>query len=77
MASTFDNHYILPDVNFNGHSLIDNNISKPKKVINIYISYKLNQWSRNLNIDFTLDSCLYGSVKLTKNADPQSCAKYI
>ena len=36
-ASTFVNHYILPDVNFNGHCLI-NNISIPKKVINIYIS---------------------------------------
>ena len=35
----------------------------------IYISYILNQWSRNLNKYFTLGSCLLRSFKLTKNAD--------
>ena len=30
-APTFFNHFILPDVNFNGHCLIYNNISIPKK----------------------------------------------
>ena len=70
-ASTFVDHYVLPDINFNGHSLINNNISIRKKVINIYIyiSYILNQWPRDFNTDFTLGSCLFGSVKLTKNAD--------
>ena len=33
---------------FNGHCLIKN-ISIPKKVINLYISYKLNPQLRNLN----------------------------
>ena len=42
----------------------------PKKVINIYISYTLNPWLRNGNIDFTLFNRLFGSVKLTKNPDP-------
>ena len=46
------------------------NIPIPKKVINIYISYILNQWPRDLTRDFILDNCLFGSVKLTKNADP-------
>ena len=27
-------------------------------------------WLRNLNTDFILNNCLFGSVKLTKNADP-------
>ena len=36
----------------------------------IYISCVKNPWLRNLNTDFTLGSCLFGSVKLTKNADP-------
>ena len=27
-------------------------------------------WLRNLNTDFALDNCLFGSVKLIKNADP-------
>ena len=41
-APTFVDHYVLPDINFNGHCLIKNNISIPKKVMNLYISYILN-----------------------------------
>ena len=66
--STFVDHHLLPDINFNGRCLI-NNISIPKKVINLYISYTLNSWLTNLNTDFTLNNCLFGSVKLTRNAD--------
>ena len=65
-APSFVDHHVLPGINFNGHCLIKNNISIPKEVINLYISYKL----RNLNTDFTLNNCLFGSVKLTKNDDP-------
>ena len=36
----------------------------------MYICYTLNQWSRYLNTDFTVGNCLFGSVKLTKNTDP-------
>ena len=46
-----------------------NDVSVPKKVINLYISYKLNPQLRNLNTDLTLNNCLFGSVKLTKNID--------
>ena len=42
----FDNP-VLPDMNFNGHCLIKN-ISIPKKVINLYISYIL---GRQLNLN--------------------------
>ena len=45
------------------------NIDIPKKVIHLYIFYILYPWLRNLNTDFTLNNCLFGSVKLTKNAD--------
>ena len=41
-----------------------------KQVINLYISYTLTPWLRNLNTDFTLGNCLFKSAKLTKNADP-------
>ena len=41
----------------------------PKKVIDLYISYTLSPQLRNLNTDLTLGNCLFGSVKLTKNAD--------
>ena len=68
------NHCILPDVNFKGHYLINIYISVHKKVKNIYIFYILNQWPRDLNTDFTLGTLLFGSVKLTKNTDPD---KYI
>ena len=68
-AQTFVDHHILPDINFNGHCLIKKNVSIPKKVINLYISYTLGSKLRNLNTDFTLSNCLFGSLKLTKNAE--------
>ena len=68
-ASTFVDHHLLPDINFNGNCLI-NRISIPKKVINAFISYIISTWLRTLNTDFTLGNSLFGSVKLTKNAGP-------
>ena len=69
-APTFVDHHLLPDTSFTGHCLINNDISIPKNVINLYISDTLSPWLRNLNTNFTLNNCLFGSVKLTKNADP-------
>ena len=37
--------------------------------MNLYICHEISPWSRDLNKDFTLGSCLFGSVKLTKNSD--------
>ena len=68
-APTFVDHHVLPDINFNGHCLIKNNISITKKVINLYISYTIGSKLTNLNTDFTLSNCLFGSVNLAKNAD--------
>ena len=51
-APTFVDHNVSTDINFNGHSFI-NNIYIPKNVMNIYISYALNPWLRNINTDFT------------------------
>ena len=53
-APNFVDHHLLPGMNFNGHCLIKNNISIPKKVINLYISYTLGPQLKNLNTDFTL-----------------------
>ena len=64
-ALTFVDHHLLPDMNFNGHCLITNNISIPKEVINLYISYTLGPQLRNLNTDFALGNCLFGSCKAT------------
>ena len=41
-----------------------------KSVVNLYISYKLDKWSKDLDTDFTLGSCLFGAVKLSKDTDP-------
>ena len=41
-ASTSVDHHLLPDISFNGHCLIKNNISILNKVINLYTSYTLN-----------------------------------
>ena len=44
----------------------------------IYVSCILNQWLRDLNTDFTLGSCVFGSVKLTKsyNLDKYKYSSY-
>ena len=39
-------------------------------MVNLFIVYELDTWSRNLNTDFTLKDCFFRAVKLTKNADP-------
>ena len=49
--------------------MIKNNSSIPKKVINLYIYYTIGLQLRNSNTGFILSNCLFGSVKLTKNAD--------
>ena len=54
-APTLVDHHLLPDINFNRHCL-KINIYITKKAINIYISYTLNPWLRNLNINFTLNN---------------------
>ena len=68
-APIFVDHYLVPDMNFNGRCLITNNFSIAKKVINLYISYTLGLQLRNLNTYFTLGNCLFGSIKLTQNPD--------
>ena len=40
-----------------------------KNVLNFYISCKLDTWSKYLSTNFTLGNCLFGALKLTKNAD--------
>ena len=55
-APTFLDHPVLPDINFDKHCLINNNISISKNVINADFP------------GFTLGSCLFRS-KVTKDAD--------
>ena len=69
-ASTLNNFYPLPDINFNGHCLVNNNNDPFLGAVTLYICCILDRWSSYSNKDFTLGNCLFGSVKLIKNADP-------
>ena len=40
----------------------------------MFISYTTDPWSRDFNTYFPLNNCLFGSVKLAKNAEPD---KYV
>ena len=40
-----------------------------KNMVNLFIVYELDTWSRDLNTEFFLKDCLFGAVKITKNAD--------
>ena len=41
----------------------------PKNVLNFFIVYELGTWPRDLDSTFSLRGCLFGGVKLAKNAD--------
>ena len=72
------NHSITPNldyygtirrVEFNGSSLKQDKITfNYGKVVNIYIVYEINK-SINISDYPTIANCLFGAVRLTKNAD--------
>ena len=39
-------------------------------VVNFFIVYELNRWSKDLNAQFTLKECLFGNFGINKNAHP-------
>ena len=63
-------HYPLPLAKFFGNRLKMSGISVHQKVVNLYISYIINTWETDLNSNYTIDNCLFGFVKLAKNAHP-------
>ena len=71
VSKRIDHHYILPEVKLNGNCLRQDSVPfLHKNVVNLYITYELDTWSRDLNIDFTLVNCLFGAVMLTKSDNP-------
>ena len=42
-------------------------------ILNLYIVYGLDTWPRNPVTNFTLKTCLFGTVKITKNAGKSKC----
>ena len=57
-------------MNGNGHCLINENNDPYLRTVELCIYYTLYGESRDFSSNFTLGNCLFGSVKLTKNADP-------
>ena len=54
---------------FNGSCLLEDQITyTPQTIINIYIAYEITK-KNNIGDYPTRESCLFGSVKLTKNPD--------
>ena len=63
-------------VELNGSCLKQDSVTfNCKKLVNIYIVYEI---SKSFNIrDYpTLESCLFGAVTLTKNADINKCKNF-
>ena len=59
-------------VKFNGNCLRQDSVSfLHKNVVNLYISYKLDTWSKDLSTDFTLGYLLLGAVMVTKNPETE------
>ena len=63
---TFVNHYILPDVSFNGHCL---NFYSQKGNKSIYFLHNKSLFKK-FKHRFYINNCVLGSVEPTKNADP-------
>ena len=56
---------------FNNSCLVEKSSSSlyNSVISNLYIVYDLNNWPRNTTNNFTLKNCLFGTVKLIRNAD--------
>ena len=65
--NTFDPQKI--ELKLNGSCLIQDQITyTPQTIVNIYIVYKITKKNSIASYP-TLENCLFGSVKLTKNPD--------
>ena len=49
----------------------------PANVVKIFVVYKSDTWSQDLNANYTLQECLFEAVKLTKNNDPHKYSYFV
>ena len=57
-------------VKFDGQCWKRDNITfNYQKILNIYIVYEMNLWPFRRDYDFTLVNALFGTVKISKNAE--------
>ena len=45
-----------------------------RSTVNLFIDYELDTWLKDLYTDFKLSDCLFGAMKLIKNAVPDKYA---
>ena len=58
-------------IKFKGMCLKQDNVTFTGNiVVNLFIAYELDRWSKDLNANFTLNDGLFGAVKITQNAHP-------
>ena len=58
-------------VKYEGNCLKQNKVFLSHgNVVNVFIVYQLDTWSHDINTYFALKYCLFRSVKLNKNTDP-------
>ena len=59
------------NVKFSGNYFVQNKVVHPdnNNVVNIYIIYKLDLISLSRNADYTVQNALFGTIKITENAD--------
>ena len=64
---TCADHHLLPDMNFNGHCLMKNNISIPKKVIYVYFLHTRSTIEKFKHRFYIMQLLIW--ICKTKNAD--------
>ena len=57
------------NIQFNNTSLVKDLNNIPTKIVNAYIVYDLDNWSKILFLNFILKNCLFGATKIAKNSD--------
>ena len=63
---------------FEGNCLKEDKMSFTQgNVVNFFTFYKIDIWSHDLSTNFTLKGCLFGAVKLSKNANPDKYSYYV
>ena len=63
------NQILSPKLQWNKYKQEEATPITPNNMLNSFIVYELDTWSQDLNTDFTLKGCLFGSVKVIKNDD--------
>ena len=70
LLPTLEN-YGRMSVKFNGSCFVQNKVLHPNNnnAVNIYIVYKLDIINNTRNTDYTIQTALFGAIKITKNND--------